>query len=77
MVPSDTAPFSNSFQTVPVSVLMPQLSICNLLNGVRQCCPMFLYIGARLTDGCGGAGAIIIIQFIIIIIIIIVIIIIM
>jgi hypothetical protein len=26
---------------------------------VEQCCPKFLYtyIGAHLTDGCGGAGA--------------------
>jgi hypothetical protein len=25
---------------------------------VVQCCPTFLYIGAHLTDGCGGAGAV-------------------
>jgi hypothetical protein len=25
--------------------------------GLQQCCPTFLYIGAHLTDGCGGAGA--------------------
>jgi hypothetical protein len=25
---------------------------------VHQCCPAFLYIGAHLTDGCGGAGAV-------------------
>jgi hypothetical protein len=24
---------------------------------LEQCCPTFLYIGAHLTDGCGGAGA--------------------
>jgi hypothetical protein len=24
---------------------------------LRQCCPTFLYIGAHLTDGCGGTGA--------------------
>jgi hypothetical protein len=24
---------------------------------VGQCCLTFLYIGAHLTDGCGGAGA--------------------
>jgi hypothetical protein len=23
-----------------------------------QCCPTFSYIGAHLTDGCGGAGAV-------------------
>jgi hypothetical protein len=28
----------------------------NHLNSLRQCCPTFLYIGAHLTDGCGGAG---------------------
>jgi hypothetical protein len=27
-------------------------------NLVQQCCPTFLYIGAHLTDGCGGAGAV-------------------
>jgi hypothetical protein len=26
-------------------------------DAIRQCCPTFLYIGAHLTDGCGGAGA--------------------
>jgi hypothetical protein len=36
---------------------------------LRQCCPTFLYIGAHLTDGCGGAGAVWIIAIIIIIII--------
>jgi hypothetical protein len=25
---------------------------------LQQCCPTFLYIGAHLTDGCGGAGAV-------------------
>jgi hypothetical protein len=25
---------------------------------VEQCCPTYLYIGAHLTDGCGGAGAV-------------------
>jgi hypothetical protein len=25
---------------------------------LRQCCPTYLYIGAHLTDGCGGAGAV-------------------
>jgi hypothetical protein len=24
---------------------------------LNQCCPTFLYIGAHLTDVCGGAGA--------------------
>jgi hypothetical protein len=24
---------------------------------LEQCCPTFLYTGAHLTDGCGGAGA--------------------
>jgi hypothetical protein len=31
----------------------------HLVNiSVDQCCPTFLYIGALLTDGCGGAGAV-------------------
>jgi hypothetical protein len=25
---------------------------------IKQCCPTYLYIGAHLTDGCGGAGAV-------------------
>jgi hypothetical protein len=25
---------------------------------LQQRCPTFLYIGAHLTDGCGGAGAV-------------------
>jgi hypothetical protein len=25
---------------------------------LEQCCPTYLYIGAHLTDGCGGAGAV-------------------
>jgi hypothetical protein len=25
---------------------------------LQQCCPTYLYIGAHLTDGCGGAGAV-------------------
>jgi hypothetical protein len=28
-----------------------------LLHTLDQCCPTLLYIGAHLTDGCGGAGA--------------------
>jgi hypothetical protein len=28
-----------------------------IVERVIQCCPTFLYIGAHLTDGCGGAGA--------------------
>jgi hypothetical protein len=47
-----------------------------ILYSIHQRCPTFLYIGAHLTDGCGGAGAvaiaIIIITIIIIIIIIII-----
>jgi hypothetical protein len=28
------------------------------LDPVEQGCPTFLYIGAHLTDGCGGAGVV-------------------
>jgi hypothetical protein len=27
-------------------------------QSLSQCCPTYLYIGAHLTDGCGGAGAV-------------------
>jgi hypothetical protein len=27
-------------------------------ESLGQCCPTYLYIGAHLTDGCGGAGAV-------------------
>jgi hypothetical protein len=35
------------------------LAICSSArrNVIEQCCPTFLYIGAHLTDGCGGVGA--------------------
>jgi hypothetical protein len=29
-----------------------------ITDRLGQCCPTFLYIGAHLTDGCGGAGAV-------------------
>jgi hypothetical protein len=30
-------------------------SLYMITNGSEQGCPTFLYIGAHLTDGCGGA----------------------
>jgi hypothetical protein len=35
-------------------------SAVGIATGYRldQCCPTFLYVGAHVTDGCGGAGAV-------------------
>jgi hypothetical protein len=30
----------------------------NPTYAIDQCCPTFLYIGAHLNNGCGGAGAV-------------------
>jgi hypothetical protein len=37
---------------------VPQDSVlAPILYSLHQCCPTFLYVGAHLTDGRGGAGA--------------------
>jgi hypothetical protein len=47
------------FQLCPTVTLKPLANVNTLLkdHSLEQCCPTFLYIGAHVTDGCGGAGA--------------------
>jgi hypothetical protein len=45
------------YKFIQLVQLMPSASSELMGYAARQCCPTFLYIGAHLTDGCGGAGA--------------------
>jgi hypothetical protein len=36
---------------------MVHLTTLSVAHTIQQRCPTSLYIGAHLTDGCGGAGA--------------------
>jgi hypothetical protein len=38
--------------------ISPSSQYNTVQNNVDQRCSTFLYIGAHLTDGCGGAGAV-------------------
>jgi hypothetical protein len=41
-----------------VMLFMVYLRTLLVSHTIEQRCPPFLYIGARLSDGCGGAGAV-------------------